>query len=347
MGVTYKSILWNRNKKKYDVILAVGVLFLVSSFIVFQIIFHPTTTIETIIIRASAFCAIVLLHIILTIGPLARIDVRFLPLLYNRRHLGVTMFFLALIHGVFSIVQFHAGGDTNPLVSVFVSNKNYQEISQFPFQILGFLALMILLLMAATSHDFWLKNLTPRIWKTLHMLVYLAYALIITHVALGTLQYEESPLYWILLTGGFLLIAGLHLYSGFLDNQKLRSNEDRLQKNGFVKVGRANEIEENRAKIFFIRGENIAIFKYNGNLSAVNNVCRHQLGPLGEGKIIEGCITCPWHGYQYLPANGQSPPPFHEKVSTYHLQINGGELWLNPNPTLPGTFVEPAKIEEL
>ena len=25
---------------------------------------------------------------------------------------------------------------------------------------------------------------------------------------------------------------------------------------------------------------------------------------------MDGCITCPWHGYQYLPHNGQSPPPF-------------------------------------
>mgnify|MGYP003753304843 CR=1 FL=1 len=48
----------------------------------------------------------------------------------------------------------------------------------------------------------------------------------------------------------------------------------------------------------------------------MHNVCKHQMGPLGEGKIIDGCITCPWHGYQYLPANGQSPPPFTEMVKT-------------------------------
>jgi len=36
-----------------------------------------------------------LLHIILSIGPLCRLDSRFLPLLYNRRHLGVTMFLLS------------------------------------------------------------------------------------------------------------------------------------------------------------------------------------------------------------------------------------------------------------
>jgi nitrite reductase/ring-hydroxylating ferredoxin subunit len=58
---------------------------------------------------------------------------------------------------------------------------------------------------------------------------------------------------------------------------------------------------------------------------------------LGEGKIVDGCITCPWHGYQYLPGNGQSPPPFKEKVSTYDLRINGSEVWLNPKPFPEGT----------
>lgn len=39
--------------------------------------------------------------------------------------------------------------------------------------------------MAATSHDFWLKNLTAPVWKRLHMLVYAAYALLLAHLLLG------------------------------------------------------------------------------------------------------------------------------------------------------------------
>jgi len=58
---------------------------------------------------------------------------------------------------------------------------------------------------------------------------------------------------------------------------------------------------------------------------------------LGEGKILDGCITCPWHGYQYLPHNGQSPPPFKERVSTYDVRIEGSKVWLNPTPYAEGT----------
>ena len=344
MSVEYKSVLWNAQKKAYDKILWGGILSILLSFIVFQLVFHPTITPETLIIRATAFTAIVLLHIILMIGPLCRLNTNFLPLLYNRRHLGVSMFLLALIHGLFSIIQFHALGDTNPLVSLFTSNQHYQEISEFPFQILGFFALIILFLMAATSHDFWLKNLSPKVWKALHIGVYFAYGLIIAHIALGTLQYESHPMYWVLLITGFSTIAGLHLFAGWKETKQLRADKKRNKTEGFYQICPIEDIPEDCAKVVFIEKENIAIFKYDGKISAVHNVCKHQMGPIGEGKIVDGCITCPWHGYQYLPENGQSPPPFTEKLKTYEVKIIDQQVWVNPRPKDEGTFVEPAKI---
>ena len=343
MSVNYAAILWNKQKKKYDLILWAGILLCLASFAIFQIIFHPDTTIETLIIRSTALTAIVLLHIILAIGPLCRINDQFLPLLYNRRHLGVSMFLIALIHSTFCIIQFHVLGDTNPFVSLFTSNQKYTTISEFPFQTLGFFSIIILFLMAATSHDFWLKNLSPRIWKGLHMCVYLAYGMIILHVALGALQYESHPGYWAMLIAGFTGITTLHLYAGFNEKNRLKTDKKQLQENGFYEVCPIDDLDEKCATTVFIDGENIAIFKYDEKLSAVHNVCKHQMGPLGEGKIIDGCITCPWHGYQYRPEDGQSPPPFTEKLKTYEVKVLNNIIWVNPNPKAEGTFVEPAK----
>lgn len=345
MGVKYEAVLWNKQKKKYDRVLWLGVLSVITVFIAAQLVLHPQITAETLIIRVTALTAFTLLNLILMIGPLARLDERFLPLLYNRRHLGVSMFFLALIHGVFSIIHFHALGDTNPIVSVFTSNQNYQAISEFPFQILGFFALVILFIMAATSHDFWLKNLSPKVWKSLHMMVYVAYALLILHIALGVLQYEDHIEYGGIVVFSFLTIAGLHLFAGYKEIKALKGQRNALKDNGFVEVVSVDEIPDDCAKTVFIDGENIAIFKYDGKVSAVHNVCKHQMGPLGEGKIVDGCITCPWHGYQYLPENGQSPPPFTELLHTYEVKILDSKVWVNPTPYPEGTFVEPAILE--
>ena len=304
MSHAYRAVGWNRQKRIYDLTLLSGVLVFIAAFVGGGLALHPDITAETLIIRALGACAFVLLHVILCIGPLCRLDDRFLPLLFNRRHLGVTMFLLALGHGLFSIVQFHALGDLNPLVSVLSSNGELGRLSQFPFQPLGVAALAILYVMAATSHDFWLANLSAPIWKSLHMLVYVAYGLIVLHVALGVVQAETSNVLPILMAMGFVLITTLHLLAGLKERP---ADAEAAAADGYVDVCHVDEIADDRARIACIAGERVAVFKYEGKVSAVSNVCQHQNGPLGEGKIVDGCVTCPWHGYQYEPETGASP----------------------------------------
>lgn len=340
MGLDYKLVLWNKHKKTYDKIIAGGMLLYLVIFIALTTVLNPEITAETLIIRAFGSLAIVMLHIILVVGPLSRLNPQFLPILYNRRHLGVSMFLAALIHGAFSIIQFHTLGNVNPIYSIFTSNMDYGSLTNFPFQVLGFLALLILFFMASTSHDFFLKNLSPKVWKGLHMMAYLAYALVLMHVFLGAFQQETSVFTIGIIILGMLVLVSLHLMAAFKES-KVDNFKGETTTDGWLKVCNIDEIQEDRAKIFTVEGQRVAVFKYEGKLSAIHNVCKHQGGPLGEGKIVDGCITCPWHGYQYLPHNGQSPPPFTEKVATYELRLAEGMVYINPKAFEEGTEVEP------
>ena len=342
MGVEYKAVLWNRQKRRYDRTF-LGLIFLFwIAYAGTTLLLHPEITAETLIIRLTGLTAILMLHIILIIGPLARLNKRFLPLLYNRRHLGVTMFILSLTHAAFSIFQFHALGDTHPLISIFTANTDYAIWPQFPFQVFGFFALLILFLMAASSHDFWLKNLGPRFWKSMHMWVYRAYALLILHVLVGVLQLEKAATNYIFLGLGAATVCAFHIAAALKSRKETAYPKNEQDK--FYEVCDVREIPEDRAKVILIKDQNIAIFKYDGKLSAINNVCKHQNGPLGEGKVVDGCITCPWHGYQYYPHNGSSPPPFTEKVTTYDLELRGAVVWVNPSPYPEGTERPPLSI---
>jgi nitrite reductase/ring-hydroxylating ferredoxin subunit/DMSO/TMAO reductase YedYZ heme-binding membrane subunit len=345
MGVSYQAVLWNRQKKRYDRWMLILIALYLGAFIGFQFAFQPNITPETLIIRASGTLALLMLHFILLIGPLCRLNDRFLPLLYNRRHLGVTMFLFALIHGAFSIFQFHALGNVNPILSIFISNPEYASLANFPFQALGFFALLILFLMASSSHDFWLHNLSPRFWKVMHMMVYVAYGLIVMHVMLGAAQREDSPEWLGIMLVGLLLISVMHLAAA-ITQRRQQVHSKFKGKDGYFLVGELDEIPENRAKVVFVEGENIAVFKYDGKVSAINNVCKHQLGPLGEGMVVDGCVTCPWHGYQYRPEDGCSPPPFKEKVATYYTKIVGTRVYVSPQAQPEGTYVKPAQIPQ-
>jgi nitrite reductase/ring-hydroxylating ferredoxin subunit len=92
-----------------------------------------------------------------------------------------------------------------------------------------------------------------------------------------------------------------------------------------------------------IAGERVAVFRYDGRVAALSSVCQHQNGPLGEGRVIDGCVTCPWHGYQYRPEDGGSPPPFTEKIHTYRARVSAGRVQVNPAPLPAGTRVPPER----
>ncbi len=344
MSAGYVAVGWSPRKRRYDaVVFAASALYL-AVFVGVGLWTRPEITAETLLIRGFGTLALALLHVVLAIGPLARLDRRFLPLLWNRRHLGVTMFVFALAHGGFALFQFHALGDRNPLVSLLTSNTRWGSVAQFPFQQLGAAALVILFLMAATSHDFWLTQLTAPVWKTLHMAVYLAYALLVGHVALGVVQDSASNLPLAALAAGMLTLAALHLAAA-AKGRALDREMQAIEQDGFVFACRAGEIREGRARIVSVGGERVAIFRYDGKLSAVSNVCQHQNGPLGEGRILDGCITCPWHGFQYRPADGASPAPFTERVPTFRLRLaDGDRVFVDPRPLAAGTFVEPVRF---
>ena len=219
MGHIYQAVGWSRQKRVYDLTLWVGIVLYLAVFIGLGAALHPNATIETLIIRGLATAAFLLLHIILMIGPLCRLNPRFLPLLYNRRHLGVSMFLLAFGHAAFSIIQFHTLGDVNPFLSILIGNTHFDSIAQFPFQPLGLVALLILFAMAATSHDYWLAALSAPVWKSLHMLVYVAYALVVLHVGFGVLQAETNPLLAGVVGLGMVLVFGVHLVAGWKERR--------------------------------------------------------------------------------------------------------------------------------
>src|SRR5262249_49901841 len=148
--------------------------------------------------------------------------------------------------------------NTNPVLSIFQGSPITGSIAGVPFQPFGFFALVILLLMAATSHDFWLANLSAPVWKALHMLVYVAYGLLILHVTFGVLQAEVHPLYAIVTGTGLVAVLGLHLSAAFkevpadreLAYQKLKiENQKSKIDDGFVDVVALDEIPEKRARI--------------------------------------------------------------------------------------------------
>jgi nitrite reductase (NADH) small subunit len=49
----------------------------------------------------------------------------------------------------------------------------------------------------------------------------------------------------------------------------------------------------------------VALCNVEGKLFALDGVCPHQGGPLGEGELVGTVLMCPWHGWQFDVCTGQ------------------------------------------
>src|SRR5215471_16145598 len=106
MSAGFRAVQWNQAKLVYDSILLASVALYLGAYLTLLYWLDPPKDLPAAIdlrIRAFGTCAFLMLTIILSIGPLTRLDHRFLPLLYNRRHFGVFAFFIALLHASFLV----------------------------------------------------------------------------------------------------------------------------------------------------------------------------------------------------------------------------------------------------
>jgi len=357
MTVAYRPVQWNRAKLVYDVVLAAAAVAYILIFLAVAPAFQDVTRpLDDAILRMRAFgtCAFLMLSFVLAIGPLARLDPRFLPLLYNRRHFGVMTAVVAAVHASHVLGWYFAFSPTDPYVALLGANTSFDRLSGFPFEIFGLAALLVLAVMAATSHDFWLHFLGPPVWKAIHMAVYGAYAAVVAHVALGALQATTNPLLAVVVTGAAAGVVGLHLAADAVARREARAaaepvagaNPAEAAPAGWIAVGAAAAIPDGRAVVVPIGDREAAVFRDGNRIAAMSNACAHQNGPLGEGRIVDGCVTCPWHGFQYRLEDGSSPPPFTERVPTYRLKLVGGALFLDPRPLPAGTPVPPVILGE-
>ncbi|KNG94236.1 Rieske 2Fe-2S domain-containing protein [Pseudaestuariivita atlantica] len=346
MSVKYVPVQWNRSKWVYDgIMLAAVVAFLYLFLYVTPELLSHENPINPQVHNARAFgaCAFLMLTVILWIGPLARIDRRFLPLLYNRRHFGVMTTFVAITHAGYILNWYFAFSSSDKYAALLFANTSYGQLAGFPFEAFGIFALVCLVILAVTSHDFWLKFLTPPVWKALHALIYFAYVAVVAHVALGIMQDQQNHTFTVIFIGGALSVAGLHAWAAWHEDR----NGDRLgtEEGGWVDICDARKIEEGRAHIKVLpNGERVAVFRHEGKLSAISNACAHQNGPLGEGRIIDCLVTCPWHGFQYDVRTGRSPAPFTEMVPTYTLRLSGNRVQVQVEANPPGTPVDPVEV---
>jgi 3-phenylpropionate/trans-cinnamate dioxygenase ferredoxin subunit len=102
---------------------------------------------------------------------------------------------------------------------------------------------------------------------------------------------------------------------------------------GFVRVASRSDIPENEVRVFEVDGKSVAVANVSGSLYAIDDVCTHDGGPLGEGTVIGNTVECPRHGARFDVRTGRAVAlPAVLPVHTYPVEVEGDEVKVQVDP---------------
>jgi nitrite reductase (NADH) small subunit len=96
-----------------------------------------------------------------------------------------------------------------------------------------------------------------------------------------------------------------------------------------VRAAAKSEILPGTIRDFQLDGKAVALANVEGKLFAVNGVCLHRGGPLGEGELDRQVVTCPWHGWQFDVTNGQLLTNAAVTLACYPVEIRGEDVFVD------------------
>lgn len=78
-----------------------------------------------------------------------------------------------------------------------------------------------------------------------------------------------------------------------------------------------------------VNGVEICLANVNGRLAALDNICPHRRGPLGQGWMEGEAVVCPWHCWAFDTRTGEALPPERGNVEIFPLRIEGDQIFID------------------
>ena len=90
---------------------------------------------------------------------------------------------------------------------------------------------------------------------------------------------------------------------------------------------------------FSYSGRSFAVFEVGGELVVTDAACPHNGGPLAEGLVRDGVVTCPWHWYSYELATGRCRTAARYELRRYRVVMVDGRPYASiPAPEPPRSW---------
>lgn len=93
-----------------------------------------------------------------------------------------------------------------------------------------------------------------------------------------------------------------------------------------VRVAATSDLPPGTAMELTVQGRVIALYNVEGRFYAIDGICPHAGGPLGEGRLSGNVVTCPWHGWQFDVSSGQHCLNPGLQQTTFAVMVEGDDI---------------------
>jgi NAD(P)H-dependent nitrite reductase small subunit len=95
-----------------------------------------------------------------------------------------------------------------------------------------------------------------------------------------------------------------------------------------ITVAKTTDIPDGASVVVSVGKQDVAIFRVDGELLAIDDVCPHMGASLSGGYVEDGCVTCPWHFWRFKLADGTWADNPKQKIGSYPVHVVGDEVQL-------------------
>ncbi len=98
-------------------------------------------------------------------------------------------------------------------------------------------------------------------------------------------------------------------------------------------VAQLADLPTDTGHVVRVEGVEIALFRVDEGVCALENVCPHQDGPIGSGWLDKGVVVCPWHCWDIDVRTGRAQQAPDLATRSFPCTVRNGEVWVTIGPT--------------
>ena len=93
---------------------------------------------------------------------------------------------------------------------------------------------------------------------------------------------------------------------------------------GYVQLAKLDELRDDAGIQFKLGKREVGLFRDGEKVYAIDGLCPHVGGPLGEGFVEDGKVYCPLHGWPFNLKTGKCSTNMRVKVECFKTKVESG-----------------------